>query len=38
MPCEDDEDLCDFGSGGGQGGGGGGGARVFIPNQTANSK
>ena len=29
MPCDDDEDMCDFGSGGGDGG-----HSVFIPNQS----
>ena len=35
MPCDDDEDLCDIGSGNGDGGGAGGdGHSVFIPNQS----
>ena len=33
MPCDDDEDLCDFGGSGG-GEGGGGGQSVFIPSQS----
>ena len=35
MPCDDDEDLCDIGSGNGDGGVGGVGTHsVFIPNQS----
>ena len=39
MPCDDDEDLCDIGSGNGDlgmgaGGGEGGHNSVFIPNQS----
>ena len=36
MPCDDDEDLCDIGSGNGElgGAGGEGGHSVFIPNQS----
>jgi len=34
MPCDDDEDLCDIGSGNGEGGTGGDGHSVFIPNQS----
>ena len=35
MPCDDDEDLCDIGSGNGDiGGAGGDGHSVFIPNQS----
>ena len=34
MPCDDDEDLCDIGSGNGDGADGGGGHSVFVPNQS----
>ena len=36
MPCDDDEDLCDIGSGNGDlgGAGGEGGHSVLIPNQS----